>query len=316
MLLTILKARAEPETGQPLRQPLPDNFIFTGAATYKIPIDVPPGRAGIAPQIPLTYNSYQGNGWAGVGWSLDMGSIQRSLKRGVNYANNEFVAFIGGSTGELIPRPDWGENCYGAKIEGAYTKYCFNPADSKWLVTTKDGKKYYYGTTPDSRQSTTSGIFKWCLDRVEDPNGNYMTVTYWISNNNIYPFRIEYTGNGSLSPTNSIQFYVEPRNDAQTSWAIDYPVSTSYRLKTIDVYANGNRVCSYKLSYTYGSTGRSLLSNVDKYGTDAILDVDGTVIGGTYLPLFSLSYQNGGNQLQEYGRTFAISDNGGRGPKI
>lgn len=60
----------------------PEPYLFTGAATHNIPIQVPPGRGGMAPQILLTYNSYQGNGWVGVGWNLDMGAIQRSTRGG------------------------------------------------------------------------------------------------------------------------------------------------------------------------------------------------------------------------------------------
>ena len=77
----------------------PETSLFSGAAVYKIPIEVPPGRGGIAPSMALTYNSQQGNGWVGVGWDLDMGSIQRSAKRGVNYGGNDFVAVMGPGTG-------------------------------------------------------------------------------------------------------------------------------------------------------------------------------------------------------------------------
>ena len=122
---------------------VPENLMFTGAATYKIPIEVPPGRAGIAPSLSLSYDSYQSSGWVGVGWSLDMGSIQRSTKRGVNYSANDYVALINGSCSELLPRSDWGTNYYGNKVEGALLKYYFKSSTEGWEVTAKDGTKYY-----------------------------------------------------------------------------------------------------------------------------------------------------------------------------
>ena len=98
---------------------LPEMSLFSGAATVKIPIDVPPGRAGMAPSLALTYNSHQGNGWIGVGWSLDMGSIQRSTKRGVDYSANDYVAVINGSSSDLVRRADWDSFCSGGQGYGA-----------------------------------------------------------------------------------------------------------------------------------------------------------------------------------------------------
>lgn len=37
-------------------------------------------------------------------------------------------------------------------------------------------------------------VFKWCLDKVVDLNGNYLTITYSKDRGQIYPKRIEYTG--------------------------------------------------------------------------------------------------------------------------
>src|SRR5439155_7415499 len=59
------------------------NFLFTGSFLYNVPIDVPPGLAGMQPALSLQYNSSQGNGLAGVGWDLSLGTLQRSLKKGV-----------------------------------------------------------------------------------------------------------------------------------------------------------------------------------------------------------------------------------------
>ncbi len=162
----------------------------TGAANASIPIEVPPGRKGVAPNLALAYNSNMGNGWIGVGWSLGLGEIQRSTKRGVNYYPNEaddnpdYVFVMNGASSELVKRTDWNYPddpnavCYEEKIERTFSKYCRLSSDG-WVVTTKDGTKYYYGITAASRQDNAHGVFKWCLDKVQDTNGNFMTVTYW-----------------------------------------------------------------------------------------------------------------------------------------
>src|SRR5689334_3236903 len=41
-----------------------------GQFQYELPIDVPPGRDGMAPSLALHYSSGAGNGALGVGWSL------------------------------------------------------------------------------------------------------------------------------------------------------------------------------------------------------------------------------------------------------
>jgi len=174
---------------------VPENYVFTGAATYKIPIKVPPGRNKLAPNIALTYNSYLGNGWVGVGWRLDMGFIRRSTKLGVDYTVGDYVFVKDGKSSELVARNDWGPDYYGAKIEQSFTKFFFNAAEDSWEVIAKDGTRYFYGTTGESRQDNAPDVFKWCLDRVEDTNGNYMTIGYAKDQEGqIYLDRIDYTG--------------------------------------------------------------------------------------------------------------------------
>lgn len=259
----------------------------TGAATAVIQIEVPPGRKGIQPGLALQYNSNSENSWVGVGWDVPGDFIKRNTKYGINYSANDYVH----DSAELVARPDWGGNCFGRKIEGTFSKYYFNSATSGWEVTSKDGKKYYYGTTSASRQDNIYGVFKWMLDKVLDTNGNYMTITYWKDQGEIYIGQIDYTGSGNLSPTNYIKFYCETRTDAPSLYTSNVAVTTAYRLKTIDVIANGSRVRTYKLSYTTSaSTWQSILVSIQQYGTDATLDTSGTVTGGSVLPAVGLDY--------------------------
>ena len=268
--------------------PLPENFIFTGSTTYKIPIEVPPARQGIAPNISLMYNSYEKNGWIGIGWNLDIGAIQRSIKWGVNYSANDYVFTLNGSSSELVPRGDWGTNYYGAKIEGIFSKYYYNSSTGGWEVTTKDGTKYYYGTTSASRQDNTNGVFKWCLDKVQDTNGNYVTITYYKDQGEIYLDRIDYTGNGNLNPTNYVKFNRESRTDTPLIYISNALVKTAYRLKTIEVYGNGQLLRKYVLNYSYSTdTYRSILTSIVLYGSDGI----------TSLPETTFNYQQGGNSF-------------------
>src|ERR1700687_907852 len=68
-----------PVTTQGWIGPVPGTAsVEGGAASYHVPIEVPPGRAGMQPEVSLTYSSRNGNGVAGVGWSV---SATRSIYR-------------------------------------------------------------------------------------------------------------------------------------------------------------------------------------------------------------------------------------------
>ncbi len=260
------------------------NVSNTGAASYNIPIAVPPGRNGMAPDLSLVYSSNSKNGWIGVGWSLDMGSIERNTKYGLDYADCEFS--VNGE--ELRPRTEWGgtnPDCtgwYGARVESNFTKYFFD--GSSWVATSRDGTKYYYGTSEASQLMTevdTGGgppeprIFKWCLDKIEDTNGNYLEVIYDkdISNGvmpQIYLYRIEYTHSNSTSDLdiNYVEFTLENRPAEEKilpAYNTQFEVITAKRLLSIATYANDHLVRQYDLTYELSeSTGLSRLIKVEE----------------------------------------------------
>jgi len=272
-------------TSAPLTPSLTESFhadLMTGSAVASVPIAVPPGRRGLQPGIALGYSSSSPNNICGVGWQLDMGSIQRNTKSGVpKYdSTDSFLVNMGGANAELV---DIGSGEYRAKQEGAFFKFSFD--GTSWQVKDKSGTTYLFGSSANSRQTGPSGDFKWCLDRVVDLHGNYMSLSYIEDRSQLYPDEILYTGKeGADAPTNEVQFIYEARNDPFSGYRSGFEVTTAKRLSEVDVAANGQRARKYGFGYTYSpETGRSLLTSVTQYGTDGV----------TALPPITFDYQAG-----------------------
>jgi RHS repeat-associated protein len=74
----------------------------SGAFTQRVPLDIPPGRNGLQPDVSLQYNSQNtADGVVGYGWSLSIPYIQRLNKTGSQnlYGNNPY--FTSSLDGEL-----------------------------------------------------------------------------------------------------------------------------------------------------------------------------------------------------------------------
>jgi hypothetical protein len=270
--------------------------LFTGTMSYSIPIEVPEGRKGMSPGLSLDYKSNNGNGWVGVGWELEVGAIERSMKGGVKYDGDDYILRISGATMDLA---NVGGIDYRAKIEGEFYRIRKQSGTygAYWEVTDKSGTRYLYGQKEDTRQFDPSlGIFKWCLDRVEDTNGNAMTFSYSKDQGQIYLDRIDYTLRTSgISSNNYVKFYLESRTDAPDKYSTRFRIQTAKRLKTIEVRANGTHlVRAYKLDYAYSaSTLRSVLMSVQQYGQDANVDqATGTISGGSMMPATTFSWSD------------------------
>ncbi len=238
-----------------------------GAFAYSYPLQVPPGRGGLAPSLALNYSSFNGNGWLGTGWSLSVGSIERSTKDGAPAYNDDdtFVITIKGTAITLVR--ETGE--YRLKDEGLFLRVLKN--GDVWTATDKDGTRYTFGANGNSRQyHPSAGIFKWCLTSIEDANGNIIDFTYDTddANNQIYLQKIAYDAN------NFIVFESEQaRMDAPASYATYFLTRTMRRLQHIRVYHGGeagnNLVRRYLLTYEdNNSTHQSFLKSLTLYGKD------------------------------------------------
>jgi len=208
---------------------------LTGAATYQVPLVIPPGTVGMEPGVSLVYSSQAGNGLLGYGWNLaGLSAISRAGHtiyhdgdiKGIDFNDDRFL--LDGNR-LIVTAGD-----YGAPLSEYFTE-TFNASKitahgtagdgpEYFIVETKDGKTIYFGNTPDSRfiaQGRTD-VLVWNINRIEDRLGNYIEFEYhkegqtqqWIK-------EIRYTGNGDMEPYNSIHFYYSERDDKQLrNWDI------------------------------------------------------------------------------------------------
>ncbi|MBB3840724.1 RHS repeat-associated protein [Runella defluvii] len=263
-----------------------------GAATYYIPFVIPAGTAGLQPKVGLSYSSQGGNSFVGLGWSLSgLSSITRSSKTraqdetadanqqtkavslGIAYNKSDRFSLDGErlvlapeSVNTSIPFDDnYGNNqtVYYTEQNSFSKVVLYENASTLspqyFKVFTKSGLIFEYGNTTNSRvvDPTKNVAYQWLVNRIEDRKGNYMTFSYTqdATTGEVYPDKIEYTGNaaGSLTPYNKIQFVWETRPDKSEVYGIRYQQKNTYqkRLSAVQVFYQTTLVREYKLSYTY-----------------------------------------------------------------
>lgn len=242
----------------------PDSF--TGKAQLSIPIFVPSGKRDLAPPLNISYQSSSGNSIVGVGWSLDLGTIARSAKRGVPKYDTSDIFLAQGQ--ELV---SIGNNEFRNKIEGNFMKYIFD--GTSWVVTDKSGTKYYFGSTDNSRLTISKGTYAWPLDKIVDLKGNSLSINYFKEENVIYPLTIYYTANeaAGLLSKYKISFSYENRPDTLINYIIGESVKMLKRLQAIEISFDDKLMREYIFEYTQSSsTQKSLLSKVTEYGADGV----------------------------------------------
>jgi len=276
------------------------NVGSTGAAEYSIPIEIPPGTAGVQPQLSLNYNSQGGNGLLGVGWSLGGLSVihrcpankaKDGFIDGIDFDSNDRFCLDGQPLVAISGAYGAHNTEYRTEIDG-YSKIVSHDADGvngvdSFTVYTKSGDVMEYGVTADSyiNPPLANGTVQlealcWLLNKVTDSVGNYMTVTYFEdeTTGENYPLRIDYTGNStqSLAPYNSVEFEYESRTDESLSYVSGKKINSTKRLKKIIIKASSLLVREYLTLYQYTQgIGRSQLIKVD------LCDVTGTCVNAT-----------------------------------
>jgi len=179
-----------------------------GNATYSIPIQVPPGTAGLSPKLALTYNSRLASGPMGPGWSIEGASqisrCRQSRESGdfmtngvpvdgnpapVNFTSSDRYCLDGVRL--LVTSGSYGANgSVYAPENDPFTRVTASVSNAatgpdSFTVQRKDGTTSVYGNTAASFNARviatvngqTVGI-GWNLARLQDSTGNYLDYLY------------------------------------------------------------------------------------------------------------------------------------------
>lgn len=197
----------------------------SGGFSWSQAFRVPPVPGGLVPQVVASYDSTVADGrtvstnnqpsWAGEGWSLWPGFVERSYKGcaddlGGNNGqtktgdlcwetDNASISF-GGRSGPLV----FGNGAWhltkddGTRVERLVGSSNGDNNGESWKVTTTDGTQYIFGARTDSAwtvpvfgndlneqcrrdtfaQSVCEQAYRWNLDQVIDTHGNTITYHY------------------------------------------------------------------------------------------------------------------------------------------
>jgi hypothetical protein len=273
-----------------------------GAATFAVPIVVPPGTAGVAPNLSFVYSSQASeNELLGIGWTLDgLPAIERcaatvsqdGFKGGINYDSNDRFCLegkrlmaISGTYGAHLTE-------YRTEIDSFVKIISYGSAGSGpsyFKLWTKEGTLMELGNTSDSKIEAQgeASVRVWALNKQQDTKGNYLTVNYFedATTGEYRPTRIDYTGNSaaSLTPNRSVEFSYGPRSDQIPLYQGGSIIKTTVLLTNVKTYLGSILIRDYRLAYqTSGATGRSRLSSVTECAAD-----------GSCLPQVSFTWQEG-----------------------
>ncbi len=235
---------------------------LTGAATYAVPIAVPPGIDGVAPQIAITYNSQGGNGIAGWGWDISgISSITRIPATKYHDGFDDPVDFDGNDRfaldGQRLILKSRGAGLDALYETENYSNLRISIARNVFSVGYPDGSRAGY--LQKSRNEYVMTLWK-------NPQG--VTIKYYHSKKNevLRLDRIEYGAN------NSIKFKYGTRTRNEQSYIKGTGFVRSDLLNKIEVYGNNKLYRTYTIAHNTNSLGYDRVSSIQEKSGTSVYD--------------------------------------------
>lgn len=281
---------------------------LTGAANYSVPVSLPPGINGVAPEIGLTYDSQSGNGIAGYGWSIaGLSSITRiqsttyhdGIIDPVDYNNLDRFAFNGqrlilksgsyGGNGAIYET----ETFSNIKITSiGVSPFGANYGPNYFKVEYPDGSYALYGNT-----ATSNSRNEWSISYWQNPQGVSIIYEYSYDSaaNSKLIAKIKYGSLLQNTPVNEISFGYSTRTRPEQAYVGNQNYAISSILSNITIKSNGLNYKTYSLGHEISNLGYQRLTTI-REGDGAnssynptVFTYENTPISITYNPLTTVT---------------------------
>ncbi len=183
-----------------------------GTSSLSFPLPFAESR-GFSPSLTLSYNSGNGNGIFGLGWSINLPSIKRKTDNGLpRYLDeSDSDTFLFSEAEDLVPKfklkldgslktdsngdyiidekdssdGNYIIRFYYPRIEGLFSHierwYSKDSSEIRWRVISKENVTTLFGWTPDSRiadPNDSTRIYEWLPEFAFDDKGNCQEYIY------------------------------------------------------------------------------------------------------------------------------------------
>lgn len=289
------------EKGTTIKVP---DISSTGTLDYNYDIDVPDFR-GLEPKLSINYSStrktkvgglYQG--WLGYQWGFKgFDVIERARHLGTipNFDSNDVFQLNGEELVRCTKAPSTNASCtaggnYVSETEN-FLKIVANGTDlqnpTSWTITSREGTTMvlqpasaFVTGAPNTLLATAA---RYLVASITDTNGNKIVYDYNCPSLPFcYPKTISYRNNGNSNDIFTIRFIFEDRADDLVEANGQNLTPINKRLAAIKISGPTAVVGAYKFVYEVApGSGASRLIKMRHYGTNAIVNSDGTVDYGT-----------------------------------
>ncbi len=288
--------------------------VTNGSSSYIIPIQIPAGTNGVAPELSIAYNSQGGDGHLGIGWNITgLSAISRGLNtiyhdgesKGIALSSDDALLLDGMRLREVSA------GVFKKEMDDYSTIEAMGSLGSKALwyrQETKYGVVIEYGKENNSVLAKTDGteIILWRVSKIIYKDGNYISFHYTSTDRDSRITSIEYTGNDAagLSPFAKISFsYADRESTSNTTYEAGSKIVRKYLLREITISSKSNPTGPFsihkKYKFTYATDGiNAFLKEVTE--TDGLDELNPTIFKYGDIPTQDFTY-DGFSQFESLG---------------